>query len=86
MRTSPAPGPRREALLTELAYIDILANPKIRFEGVKKMAQIQNTSWSFAETKYFRVAVREHTLAPPGPPKIHKRRLDAAAAPADTDS
>ena len=30
------------------------------------MTQSQNTSQSFAETKYFRVAAREHTLAPPG--------------------
>ena len=30
------------------------------------MTQIQNTSYSFAETKYFRVAAREHYLAPPG--------------------
>ena len=30
------------------------------------MTQIQNTSWSFAEAKYFRVAARENTLAPPG--------------------
>jgi hypothetical protein len=28
----------------ELAYIDILANSKIRFDSVKRMAQIQNTS------------------------------------------
>jgi hypothetical protein len=30
------------------------------------MTQIQNASWSFAASKYFRVAAREHTLAPPG--------------------
>ena len=30
--------------LTELAYIDILANSKIRFDSVKRMTQIQNTS------------------------------------------
>ena len=29
---------------TELAYIDILANPKIRLDGVKRTTQIQNTS------------------------------------------
>ena len=29
---------------TELAYIDILANPKIRLDSVKRMTQIQNTS------------------------------------------
>ena len=51
---------------TELAYIDILANSKIRLDSVKRMAKIQNTSYSFAETKYFGVAAREHTLAPPG--------------------
>ena len=30
------------------------------------MTKIQNTSSSFAETKYYRVAAREHILAPPG--------------------
>ena len=29
---------------TELAYIDTLANPKIRLDGVKRMTHIQNTS------------------------------------------
>ena len=29
---------------TELAYIDILANLKIRLDSVKRMTQIQNTS------------------------------------------
>ena len=29
------------------------------------MTKIRNTSYSFAETKYLRVAVREHILAPP---------------------
>ena len=29
------------------------------------MTQIQNTSQSIAATKYFRIASREHTLAPP---------------------
>ena len=29
---------------TELAYIDILANPKMRLDGVKRTTQIQNTS------------------------------------------
>ena len=29
---------------SELAYIDTLANPKIRLDGVKRMTQIQNTS------------------------------------------
>ena len=43
------------------SVIDILANSKIRSDGVKRMTQIQNTSQSFAETKYFRVAAREHT-------------------------
>ena len=56
---------------TELAYIDTLANSKMRVDSVKRMTQIQNTSWSFAETKYFSVAAREHTLAPPG---RHRRR------------
>ena len=45
---------------------DILENLRIRLDSVKRMTQIQNISSSFAETKYFRVAVREHTLAPPG--------------------
>ena len=48
------------------SVIDILANPKIRLDGVKRMTQIQNISQSFAETKYSTVAAREHTLAPPG--------------------
>ena len=48
------------------SVIDILANPTIRLDGVKRMTQIQSTSQSFAETKDFRVASREHTLAPPG--------------------
>ena len=47
---------------TELAYIDILVNLKIRLDSVKRMTQIQNTYWSSAATKYFRVAAREHTL------------------------
>ena len=29
---------------SELAYIDTLANPKLRLDGVKRMTQIQNTS------------------------------------------
>ena len=29
---------------TELAYVDILANLKMRLDGVKRMTQIQNTS------------------------------------------
>ena len=43
------------------------------------MTQIQNTSWSFAEPKYFRVANREHTLAPPGRhrPRHYDRRTCA---------
>ena len=48
------------------SVIDILANSKIRLCSVKRIIQIQNTSYSFAETKYLRVAVREHILAPPG--------------------
>ena len=31
-------------LETELAYIDILVNSKIRLDSVKRMTQIQNTS------------------------------------------
>ena len=48
------------------SVIDTLANLKIRLDSVKRITQIQNTSYSFAETKYFSVAAREHTLAPPG--------------------
>ena len=48
------------------SVIDTLAIPKIRRDSVKRMTQTQNTSYSFAETNYFRVASREHTLAPPG--------------------
>ena len=33
-----------EVLQTELAYIDILVNLKIRLDSVKRMTQIQNTS------------------------------------------
>ena len=55
---------QRETL--QLAYIDTLANSKIRLDSVKRATQIQNTSQSIAATKYFRIAAREHTLAPPG--------------------
>ena len=51
---------------TGASVIDLLANSKIRFDSVERMTQSQNTSWSFAETKGFRVVAREHTLAPPG--------------------
>ena len=44
----------------------LLALIKIRLDSVKRMIQIQNTSWSSAATKYFTVTAREHTLAPPG--------------------
>ena len=37
----------------------------MRLDSVKRMTQIQNTSWSFAEIKEFSVAARQHTLAPP---------------------
>ena len=40
------------------SVIDTLANLKIRFDSVKRMTQIQNTSQSFAETKYSTVAAR----------------------------
>ena len=50
----------------ELAYIDTLANPKIRLDSVKRMTQIQNTSQSIATTKNFRVAAQEDTLRAPG--------------------
>ena len=48
------------------SVIDTLVNLKIRLDSVRRMTQIQNTSRSFAETKYLRVAAREDTLAPPG--------------------
>ena len=64
---------------TELAYIDILENLKMRVDSVKRMTQIQNTSWSFAAPKYFRVAAREHTLAPPG---RHRPRHSRMSLPA----
>ena len=51
---------------SELAYIDTLENSKIRRDSVKRMTKIQDTSQSLAETKYFRVAAREHNIAPPG--------------------
>ena len=63
---------------TELAYIDILANSKIRFDSVKRMTQIQNTSYSFAETKYFRVEAREDTLAPPRRHRPRHSRMSLA--------
>ena len=45
VRDYSAPGPYViQKSQTELAYIDILANSKIRFDGVKRMTQIQNTS------------------------------------------
>ena len=45
VRDYSAPGPHdTKAEPTELAYIDTLANLKIRLDGVKRMTQIQNTS------------------------------------------
>ena len=61
------------------SVIDLLANSKIRFDSVKRMTQIQNTSWSFAATKYFRVAAREHTLAPPGRHRPRHSRMSLTA-------
>ena len=43
------------------------------------MTQSQNTSQSFAETNYFRVAAREHTLAPPGRHRPRHSRTSLAA-------
>ena len=63
----------------ELAYIDTLANSKIRLNGVKRMTQIQNTSQSFAATKYFRIEAREHTLAPPGRHRPRHSRIRLTA-------
>ena len=81
VRDYSAPGPHvlQKNSQTELAYIDILANSKIRLNSVKRMAEIQNTSQSFAETKDFSVAAREHTLAPPGRhrPRHSRMRLTA---------
>ena len=39
------------------------------------MTQIQNTSLSFAATNGFRVAAREHTLAPPGRHRSRHSRM-----------
>ena len=61
------------------SVIDILANPKIRLDGVKRMTQIQTTSQSFAETKSFGVAAREHTLAPPGRHRPRHSRMNLTA-------
>ena len=61
------------------SVIDILANSKIRSDSVRRMTQSQNTSQSFAETKYFRVAAREHTLAPPGRHRRRHSRMSLAA-------
>ena len=58
---------------------DILANLKIRLDSVKRMTQIQNTSQSIAATKYFRIAAREHPLAPPG---RHRPRHSRMSLPA----
>ena len=65
----------------ELAYIDILANSKIRLNSVEGMTKIQNTSQSFAETKHFRVAAREHTLAPPGRHRPRHSRITHFCTP-----
>ena len=68
VRDYSAPGPHgyTKKSQTELAYIDILVNLKIRPNSVKRMTQIQNTSQSSATTKESRIEAREHTLAPPG--------------------
>ena len=57
------------------SVIDLLAIQKIRLDSVKRTTQIQNTSYSFAETKYFRVAAREHTPAPPGRHRSRHSRM-----------
>ena len=45
VRDYSAPGPHvTKKAQTELAYIDTLANPKIRLDSVKRMTEIQNTS------------------------------------------
>ena len=43
------------------------------------MTEIQNTSYSFATPKYLRVAVREHTLAPPGRHRPRHSRMSLKA-------
>ena len=44
-----------------------LANSQIRLDGLKEItSQIHKSPQLIAETKYFRVAAREHTLAAPG--------------------
>ena len=67
---------------------DLLANPKIRLDSVKRMTQIQNTSQSIAATKYFTVAAREHTLAPPGRhrPRHSRMRLTGCQSTPAIDS
>ena len=45
VRDDFAPGPHvQKKSQTELAYIDLLANSKIRVDSVKRLTQIQNTS------------------------------------------
>ena len=61
------------------SVIDILANSKIRLCSVKKLTQIQNTSQSIAATKNFRIAAREHTLAPPGRHRPRHSRMSLKA-------
>ena len=61
------------------SVIDTLVISKIRSDSVKRMTQIQNTSWSFAETKDFGVAAREHTLVPPGRHRPRHSRMSLAA-------
>ena len=61
------------------SVIDLLANSKIRLDCVKRMTQIQNTSRSFAAPEYFRVAAREHTLAPPGRHRPRHSRMTLTA-------
>ena len=60
------------------SVIDTLVNSKVRLDSVKRMTRIQNTSQSFAETQYFRVAPREHTLAPPGRHRPRHSRMSLA--------
>ena len=44
------------------------------------MTEIQNTSYSFATPKYLRVAVREHTLAPPGRHRPRHSRMSLSGS------
>ena len=76
--------PRRLASALDISAkrdlaIYLLALIKMRLDSVKRMIQIQNTSWSSAATKYFTVTAREHTLAPPGRHRPRHSRMSLTA-------